>query len=396
MTSRRTIQALSAIVLVGVLYVALAYALYNGLTQHVLGANDFFSRWMGARALFLRGENPYSETVTREIQWAMYGRLARPDEDQVAFAYPLYAAFVAAPLVGLPYAQAQALWMALLILLVVASVLILIRLNQFAPSPLSLVGILLGVLVSYPVGRGIFLGQYAIVAFFLLVVAFWAITHQHDFLGGVCLMLATVKPQPLVFFVPTILFWAIQQRRWRIVGGAILASGVLVGSAMLWVPTWLGDFMQALKNYATYIPIGPPAQTLIELLAPPTLRGLGTLILSSILVGWMVWSVWRTRHERWQPFCSTLDVVALVTVWTAGRIGSPDQILLAIPWLGWLNEGWRRGVRVQVILALTTLLLVPWLVFGITLRGDAEHRVVTLVLPILTFVAYLVHRYEER
>ncbi|RIK30930.1 MAG: hypothetical protein DCC52_06055, partial [Chloroflexi bacterium] len=97
------------------LYAALAFGIYNGLTRQQQGANDFYSRWVGARALILRGENPYAAQTTRAIQMGMYGRLAQPDEDQVAFAYPLYAALIAAPLAFLPYSLAQALWMALLI-----------------------------------------------------------------------------------------------------------------------------------------------------------------------------------------------------------------------------------------------------------------------------------------
>ena len=95
--NRRTAMWGAAVLGLLVLYGALAFGIYNGLTRTTLGANDFYSRWVGARALFVQGKNPYSDEVTREIQLGMYGRLARPEEDQAAFAYPLFAAYAAAP-----------------------------------------------------------------------------------------------------------------------------------------------------------------------------------------------------------------------------------------------------------------------------------------------------------
>ncbi len=380
--------------LVPVLYLVLAYVFYSSVTQHMPGAGDFFPRWMGARALFLRGENPYSDTVTREIQLAMYGRPARPDEDQVAFAYPLYAAFILAPLVGLTYAQAQALWMALLVILVVSGTLLWGRLNRLVWTPLTFTLLLLSVLLFYPTVRGVFLGQYALVSFFLLVLAFSAIEAHLDLLGGALLALATIKPQPLVFFVPTLIFWAIYQRRWRIVSGASGTFSVLVTVAMMWVPTWLGDFVQAVRNYANYARVGPPAQTLVEMFAPRELQLAMTLALGSGLIVWMAWVVWHARTLAWDQWPPVLGLVAIVTTWTAGRIGTPDQVLLLIPWIDWASDWVKRRQFRRALLATLTGLALPWTIFLITLRGNAEDIRMTIVLPLLTLALYVWQRLQ--
>ncbi|MEJ2211761.1 MAG: hypothetical protein P8129_22375, partial [Anaerolineae bacterium] len=66
------------------------YATKVTYTSRYPGANDFYSRWVGGCTLLREGLNPYSDEVTLRIQQGMYGRPALPDEDQVAFAYPLY------------------------------------------------------------------------------------------------------------------------------------------------------------------------------------------------------------------------------------------------------------------------------------------------------------------
>lgn len=393
MTALTSRDRIVLVILMLVLYLALAFGIYAGLTQRVLGANDFYSRWKGAQALFLRGENPYSDAVTREIQLGMYGRLARPGEDQVAYAYPLYSAFAIAPLVVLPYAQAQALWMALLIFCAIGGGLGLAQLYTIRLKPFMLAALVLSILLFYPAVRGIFNGQFALVSFFCLALAMWLIQIDHDVAAGCLLALATLKPQPAIFLVPVIIFWAWRHRRLKIVISAIKFFSALIIVAAIWIPTWLFDFLNALIQYADYLRVGPPVQTVAEILVPDFSFPM-TLIIGAALIGWMVWRVIRSVNQSWQDFLSTLGLVALITTLTAGRVGTPDQMLLLVPWLGWFAADLRRGQIGRVALLAFIQLVVPWVVFLTTLRGDAEHVVVTLVLPWLTFGVFLVQAFS--
>lgn len=384
----------------------LAFGIYTTLTSHVAGANDFLSRWAGARALFVRGENPYSDEVTREIQMQMYGRPAGPDEDQVAFAYPLYSAFVVAPLVGLPYAQAQALWMAFLMVGVVAAVILLARDYGLGGglrpelNPLALGLLVVGALCFYPAVRGVFLGQFTLFVFLCLVLALAAIRAGRDVEAGVLLALATVKPQPALFLVPVLILWAARHRRWRIVQAAAFALALLVGIALLLVPTWLADFVDGVRKYAIYEPVGPPVQTLAEWLIPATWSTPVYLALSAALAVRMGWRVFKMLGSDWDEFQPTLGLVALVTVSIAGRVGTPDQMLVLITWFLWLGRWLRNGRWYFVPGGGLALIVAPWFVFIATLQGNTEHVGVTLVLPLLSWVVYvgsiLVARLEAR
>lgn len=381
------------------LYAALAYGIYNGLTRNAGGANDFYSRWMGARALFLRGANPYSDEVTRAIQLGMYGRLAQPDEDQVAFAYPLFAVYPAAPLVLLPYPVAQAMWMALLIMGVAAGALALAAVNRIALTPIAFTAIALGALLFYPSVRGIFLGQYALVSFTCIALAGFAIATGHETSAGILLGVSAVKPQPIVFLLPAILFWGWTNGRRRIVWGALGTLGALVISSFVLVPTWFGDFVVGLGRYAQYAPVGPPLETLFKLVLPGPLANFLFIGASAVLVGSMGAMVWCTRARAWDVFQPTLGFVALVTTLTAGRIGTPDQILLLIPWLAWLAVWCRQKQWVFAALSAALLLFLPWMLFFDTLEGNQEATVVTTALPVVTlgvFVALMIQWRQRR
>ena len=158
--------------------------------------------WARERCLST-GKNPYSDEVTREIQMGMYGRLAGPDEDQVAFAYPLYAAYAAAPLVLLPVSDGAGTvdgavghrrgggrvwrWQSV---------------NRIPLTPITLALVLVGVLVFYPSVRGIFLGQYALLSFACVALAMLAIARGNETGAGILLALSAVKPQPIVLLLP--------------------------------------------------------------------------------------------------------------------------------------------------------------------------------------------------
>lgn len=372
------------LVLFVLLYAALAFGMYNGLTRNALGANDFYSRWMGARALFLRGENPYADAVTREIQLGMYGRLAQADEDQVAFVYPLYAAYFAAPLVRFPYAAAQALWMALLVMGVVGGALALAFVNRIELSPPALAALLLGTLLFYPSVRGVFLGQYALLSFALVAFAGLAIARGHDTTAGVLLSLSSAKPQPILFLFPVILFWAWWNGRRRVVWSALATLALLIVSATLWIPSWFPDFLNGLSAYARYAPVGPPLETFFNLWLAAPLASILTLPGGALLVFGMALAVWRDRTASWYEFQPTLGLVALVTTLVAGRIGTPDQVLLLIPWIAWFGVWQKQRRRLVPIVCVLLLLALPWTVFFNLLRGNQEAIVVTTVLPLFT------------
>ncbi len=375
-------SVLAGAMLVIVLHLLLAYGIYMSLTSRVLGANDFYSRWYGARALYLKGQNPYSIEVTQGIQMGMMGRLATPEEDQVAFAYPLYVAFLVLPLVPLAYAQAQALWMSALILAVVGSVLIILGSHRAPMSPSLFTFFILGALFFYPSVRAILLGQFAIVSFLFLTLALWAILERHDVPAGIFLALATVKPQTAALLVPLIVGWALLRKRWHIAGSAIGTLVVLGALACLWVPDWPIQFLRALFSYTGYIRVGAPVQTALSLVLPPEFAGPGAIALGLSLVA-IAGVEWLRASDDIRP---AFNFTALVTTWTAIRIGSSDQVLLLFPFLFWLSSIYRSGNRFGVLLLWAGLIAIPWAVFIATVRGDAEDPVVTIVLPILAAV----------
>jgi hypothetical protein len=381
------------LLLVVAVYLALVVGIYFAFSSRVTGANDLYPRWRGAYALLVEGRSPYSEAVTQQIQREMYGRLARADEDQVAFAYPLYVAFLIAPLVLIPYAWAQAAWMALLTVSVIGGVALLTR--AMGLRPLGLASLVLGVLISYPVVRGIFLGQFALLAFGLVALAMISIQDKRDFVAGALLVLATCKPQDVVLIIPLILLWAARVRRWRIWMGAGVVGFLLFAISFFFEPDWLSQFYRAVALYPSYARIGPPLENLVALFVPDTIVSTVFGLSALVLVVVMLW-FWRGDSDKsWQDLRGTFDLTALVTTLVAIRIGSPDQIFLLFAWQSWYQKWWAEGKRLRILVTSVLLLVLPWAVFLITLRGIAEDPRTTIILPLLTLATFVLTRFDR-
>lgn len=370
-------------------YLFLAYGAYSLFTSQIPSGNDFYPRWRGTRALLLEGKDPYSKEVTLEIQKGVYGRPARGDEDQVAFAYPLYVSLFILPLAFLPYPQAQALWLSGLVFLTLATVIMILRTFDWKPSPGGLLALSLWCLFLYPTARSIVLGQFTILVLALVALALWAMQRGWDSLAGCSLALATIKPQMVILLVPFFLLRALKGGH-RILSSFLATLVTLLLLPSLLLPTWIRSFLAGLSRYQAYTSLytggRSPLGILLDFLFPSELSFWATFLISFILGGYLLYG-WvkalRGQGDTSQALFLTIIVTLLIPVQT----GTTNQVLLLLPFIFWLAQ-WakRRWVAIPLSLA---LLLGPWALFLATAQGDTEQPVMFLPLPLLALIYLL-------
>jgi hypothetical protein len=375
-----------------VVLLALAvYLTYVVFTSKYPGANDFYSRWAGGCALLREGLNPYSEAATLAIQEGMYGRPALPDEDQVAFAYPLYSLLFFFPLcITQNYALVQAIWLWLLLIALVASAILCMRLVDWRAGPWVWVLTIMWVVLLYYSFRALILGQFAIWVLLAMVAVLWALRHQYDTWAGILLALATIKPQMVYLAIPWILLWTVGQRRWRLWVGFLAAMASLILGSMLLLPSWLPDFARQVWAYPSYtvfgsltwmivqysLGLGQTAETFVMVL-------LGLVI---VVLGWRLWT------GTWDQMLWMLGLLLVLTNFLTPRIATTNYILF-IPWFIWgyrrMQREWHRWGGWVVLATQATLLIGPWALFLVTIQGDFEQAPVYFPLPAATMLMLL-------
>lgn len=261
--------------------------------------------------------DPYSDEVTLEIQQGMYGRLARENEDQAAFAYPLYVAVVILPFSFFPYPQAQVPCFSFLVLPTLAVVTIILQAFDWRPAP---------------VGR--------------LVLALWATQRERDLLTGLI------------------------RRRYRTPVGFFPAMAVLVLLSLVLLRTWILSLISELSRYQAYAITcrtgeSPPGG-IVDCLLPSRFSAWATLLLS-IAHQWI--QSFRGRVDVPRVLVLSIIVTLLIPVW-AGTIG---EVLFLLPMTYWLSQ-WSSNWLISPLVA-SALLVGSWVLSLSTLwRGSRQHH----------------------
>lgn len=351
--------------------ITLPYQITQAAAHHQPRGNlcDLYPRWLGARELLLRGRNPYSPEITREIQVGYYGRALNPNapndpKDQQGFVYPLYIVFLLVPLIKLPFAEVQAGFFWFLLLLTAASIPLWLRVVHWRPAwPVQLALILLA-LGNFSAIQGLKLEQLTLLVCGLLAGCFVLLTRRQLFTAGVLLALSTIKPQ-LVFLVSAwLLIWALTawKERQRLIWGFGATMLALIGAAIYFLPGWIGDFFRAMIAYRHYT---GGARSLLEMLFTQTP---GRVLAISVIAA-AIWFCWRNRRHLpgEDPFALTSSLVLAATVLVIPMFAPYNQLLL-IPgilfvvryWHELWKQGWSAGCTL-VIASLT--ILWPWIIY---------------------------------
>jgi hypothetical protein len=232
--------------------------------------SDLYPRWLGARELLLYGRNPYSPEVTQRIQAGYYGRAlgeeksAHPRDEQ-RFAYPLYAVFLLAPFVWMPFMVVRYIFTALLIILCIWSVLVWPSVMGLRWNTSIKVGVALLVLSTLQVMQGVSRLQLSLVVFALLSSAVWFTVRRHFWLAGILLAIGTIKPQLIVLPGIFLLMWSLaSHNRRNLLIGFVAALATLLVAAELIQRGWVTAFFYGVVAYHRYAAGSP-----LEFLFPP-------------------------------------------------------------------------------------------------------------------------------
>jgi hypothetical protein len=399
MTSTNPILRRLLLVLVAlILFTAGVIFLHEAFTSRVPGANDFYPRWKGAQLFWQEGIDPYSAEATSEIQRGIYGRLARPDEDQVAFAYPFYTAILLWPLVviEIPYSWIQAIWLTLLLSSLVGGVFLILRLLRWEMPGWVLASTTLWAILLYNSMRTVILGQFAGIVFLGIVASLLGLQRKREGIAGISLALTTMKPHMTFLLIPALIIWAVGQRRWRFLVAFFSSLALLSGASFILLPSWVEGFARHIVHYTDYTAIGSPVWIVTGYYFPQLGRGV-EIGLSIVLLAYLVyqWRLLPTVPADSGNFIYLVILTIFVTNLIAPRTATTNQITLLLPVLAALQqvEQRLRFGAVYVIIFYVLTLSGIWFAFLRTVEGIEESPSIYFLLPALAVLYFVGQRF---
>ena len=357
---------------------------YSVFTSRLPGGNDSIPRYYGARAWLFEGLSPYSWIVSERGQVAIYGRLANDfGEDKAYFAYPFYVIFFYLPLAPLNWEWARAGGIVSLEIALIATAVFGMRMYRWIPPPWLFALTALWSVVFYHGARTIIVWQFAGISAALIAGGLWGIKERRDVFAGVCLALATAKPQMTFLVVPLIGAWSVSARRWKLAVSLAVSMLILAGVSFFVAPSWVTDMLSQIAAYQAYTDIGSPINTLTSKVFPFLGQPVEWLLTIG-LVGWLLWEWWQVRQGDGERFDWALALTLVITNLVALRTATTNYVMMipaliylfarAARWGGAKANVWIAGVEL-------TLLVGLWLLFVITVKGRVEQPPMYLPLP---------------
>ncbi len=320
------------------------------LIGNITGSRDFVVFWATGQQL-IHHANPYDATAMKQIERAAglntgYGVLFMRN--------PPWALPLALPLGLVGLRVGAVVWSMAIVASLVASVLILWRMQGRPANHVHWLGLSFG-----PALMCAMMGQTTLFAL-LGYVLFLDLHRKRPFLAGASLWLCFLKPHLFIPFGVVLLAWILIFRSYKILAGAVAALAASCALAYLLDPTAWADYAQMMRanlQAKEYIPCLvvvlrlwlSPQSTWLQYLAP------------ALGCAWALGYFWPRRHAwEWERYGNLLVLVSLVAapyswVYDGG---------LAIPAL--LQGAYlTRSRNLLVILAVASLMIEVELVSGV-------------------------------
>jgi hypothetical protein len=386
-----TPRALAGITLSLIFFAALAFFALSVILPVRGNTFDFYPRYIGAQA-FWRGESPYGDTVTAQIQEGMFGDVLPEDADQQRFAYPAYTAVLIAPFALLPPAMATALWMSLQIFILAWALWLWFDLLNWKLPPIQrciLIAVLL-LAFRYPITLYL-IAQFTGVIIFCITLAVYFLQKRRDVLAGAFFAFATIQPTISAPLAGVVLLAYALRGRWKGLAAFVVTLGILVAITVARIGWWIPDFLDNLRDYsqyATYYLWTP------ELFESSFVSGF-FVALVMVVAGWAAWRFWRRPHSvsplpkgeglGVRAFVFTLIPTCLLLLPQTGSY----YLMLLLPLL---LASLQNAIRLQgvtkglALLGCASGLLFPWLFL---LLPEETRKIEALLLPLHMWLIWI-------
>jgi hypothetical protein len=283
--------------------------------------NDFYPIWLTSREWLRARRDPYSETVTREIQKGLFGRpldgrfATDPPADYRTFAYPAFTDLLFWPASQMRFPTVRTVWLAFLAVALAATVLIWGRALSWNASWAGLAIAVLLTVCSYPELEGLYAGQLGLLVGFLLAASVLALVRGRLLIAGTLMAFTLIKPQMSLLAIFYLLVWSAQDwpRRKFLPLGFFATVFLLIGSSLAVWPHWIQSWVHVILGYPGYGK--PPLAT--EILGS-SLRAHGGNIVIVVLLLAALGLAWNKRAAEAgsREFWLTLSLLLAITTIT--------------------------------------------------------------------------------
>jgi hypothetical protein len=313
-----------------------------------LPSDDFVNYWASGR-LNIDGENPYDAQNTEQLQIAAGGDPSGSYTVSIML-NPPWAISLIMPFGLLNYSLSRSLWLILSIALILISSLLLWRIYDGNPKNRWIA--LLVIFMFAPTISVLKVGQIgAVILLGLTGFLYFTVVDRNDWLAGVFLAVASIKPQVAYLFWIAIIFWIIQERRLLLVLSTSIGVLILTIIAWLFNPHIIQHYLLMLQTYQ----ISDWANPTIGAYLRYFFFGIDKFYIQFLpTVLGCIWFIyyWIKNHNAWN-WVDKLPLLLLLSQLTSSYTWTYDLVII-IPAIVqatiWILSDWKRWTTLVVVI----------------------------------------------
>lgn len=333
--------------------------------KRVPAGADFVVPWKAMQNLMMQGVTPYGELTALNIQSVIYHGPLPSGQNPYPVNIPLVFLMLYLPLSWIgDLSLASAIWLSLLEASLLAVAVISIQLSRWKPGWVLLMLLLLFSAFWQPSAAMLVSGTPIILQALVIVAAVLSLEAGSDELAGALLALSlmNIEATGVVFLV--FMVWIFSTGRWRVLGGIVMLSVILIIISYLLQPGWTWGFLGAtLANWK--LGVMPSTYSLFEAWLPGIGHRLGQILsISALTVLFLEMRAVRGQGPYWL-FWTTCLAAALTPLlglpyWPHWVVFTLPGILLVV---AVMSNRWKLFGLATAIAIILSVFVLLWLAY---------------------------------
>jgi hypothetical protein len=322
----------------------------------VLPSDDFTHTWASEK-LLINGENPYDAMRIEQLKSTSGVPTSTLNTPSITL-NPPWLITLMLPFGLLDYPASRLLWLISSTIIILVSAVLLWGIYSNHPKQRWMA--LLAAFIFAPTISVLEKGQVTTLLLIGIVgFLYFTVKNPNDWLAGVFLAIASVKPQVILLFWVVLVFWVIRRRRWITLISAFISVFVLMSISFLINPHILSQYLGMLEAYPLSDWANPTIGSYIRFFWLGVDRYWPQFLPALIAVLWFMY-YWY-RHQATWDWIYAMPVILLVSMLSSPYSWTYDLVIL-IPCIiavtSWIAMDWKRWstlLLAGIFLAMTIL-----------------------------------------
>jgi len=362
--------------------VALFWAGATQISESIEYQNsDFFQFWLGSRSIW-DGSDPYnSADWIKDHREFGTDRIAAP-----AYLYPLPLAILLSPIGALPLKEAFITWTFLSATLLLISILLLLRTQNFQRSKHLILPIILANIIFRPTTTTFMGGQLSVWLLFFATLAAICWHREKWFWGGFLISFLTLKPSvglPLLLITSP---WLYARKKFPAFAGIATTGVLFLIIGLIKDPFWIAKYINILTTKLGNEFGTSPTIWGFSAMACGFEKECTTLIGSIFLLIFLTLNIWLLSKWRFASPILALGHLIAISLLSTLYLWPYDHLLLTIPIIFTMVTLLQKGISyLKVSLIFLMVSLAAIIIRVISVLSLLEKETLFGLLPLLVW-----------